>query len=114
MGNSNNAEGFTSAISYPYYQTTCECAGIPDEVLCTNCSNCTWEIGADGTGRCIPYYNYGFNWWNPLSWWGTYSYPYYSDYSYVYPYYYGYGPGAGNLDRFGRFGFNRFRAGTKK
>ena len=86
-------ESFATTISYPYYQTTCQCAGVPDETLCTTCSNCTWEIGADGTGRCIPYYNYGYNWWNPLSWYGTYSYPYYSDYSYTYPYYYGYGTG---------------------
>jgi hypothetical protein len=84
LNSSNNIEGFTTNISYPYYQTTCQCAGVPDETLCTTCSNCTWEIGADGSGRCIPYYNYGYNWWNPLSWYGTYSYPYYSDYSYIY------------------------------
>lgn len=101
--NENQVEGFSTYLSYPYYQTTCQCAGVPDQTLCTSCSNCTWEIGAEGTGRCIPYYNYGYNWWNPFSWWGTYSYPYYSDYSYVYPYYYGYGTGWRTPDRWGRF-----------
>lgn len=104
MFNKDTVEGFTTAISYPYYQTTCQCAGVPDETLCTTCSNCTWEIGADGTGRCIPYYNYGYNWWNPFSWYGSYSYPYYSDYSYTYPYYYGYGIG----NRWNNWGTNRY------
>lgn len=72
----------------------CACNGI-DENLCMQCGNCTWEITADGTGRCIPYNDYypGYYWWNPFSWnvWNNWNtlYPLYPTRSYNYPYSYG-------------------------
>jgi hypothetical protein len=60
------------------YIATCDCIGVPDETLCMQCGNCTWEIDAEGTGVCVPYDNYyagnyWWNQWNPYNLWNSWN-----------------------------------------
>jgi len=92
---------------YAYTCTDCASAGSISMAHCQACSNCTWEIGADGVGRCVPNY---YSIYPYSSWWGWpyygWSYPYYS--SYYYPTY-GYGSYLGSGFRRRGFPARRFR-----
>ena len=70
------------------YYSGCEYCSDKNGVDCMNCDNCTWEVGADGIGRCVSRSSYFWNYPTRDYSWG---FPYINS-SYAYPddYYYNY------------------------